>query len=463
MTVWTAVLFVRLDNRFLDFRLGRFDLGNMVQAVWSTAQGRPLEVTHGTTGEQAMRLGGHVDPILAALAPLWLAFPSPRTLLLVQVAAVALGALPVYWLSRRHLASERAGTLLALAYLAYPWVAWAAVDAFHPVSLALPLLLFALWFLDGDRLVPFAACAVLAAATHELTALMVAGLGVWYALSRGRRRAGLVIACAGVAWTAFAVSVVVPAFSGGPSVFYGAFQEVGGSPAGVLRTAFSDPEVIASAVTESRDLVYLLVLAAPLGGAFVLAPVLALGAAPQLAVNLLADVGATTYPQLHYTAAALPFLVAGSVLGLARLAPPVRERGAAALLGLCVAASLAAGPWPEPFGGAPAWYRKEPLPPERAEALRRAVELVPRDAPVSSTNGLGGHLSARRYVYSVPRVERAEWIVVDSADPSMPYSWGTAADPEAFRAFLTGIERSSDWAPVLAAEGVYVFRRVSAR
>ena len=85
-------------DHYVNFRLGRYDLGNMVQAVWSTAHGRPLEVTNGATGEQMIRLGEHVDPILALLAPLWIVAPSPLTLIAVQVGAVALGALPVFWL-----------------------------------------------------------------------------------------------------------------------------------------------------------------------------------------------------------------------------------------------------------------------------------------------------------------------------------------------------------------------------
>ena len=50
------------------FETGRFDLGNMVQAVWTTANGDFLEVTD-LSGEQGSRLGAHVDPILAALVP----------------------------------------------------------------------------------------------------------------------------------------------------------------------------------------------------------------------------------------------------------------------------------------------------------------------------------------------------------------------------------------------------------
>ena len=155
MVVWAATLLAIAYERHAEFRFARYDLGNMVQAVWSTAHGHVLEVTEGQTGEQLVRLGFHVDPILALLAPAWIVFPSPVTLITIQVVAVALGALPVYWLARRHTGSAWVGGLLALTYLAYPWTAWIALDAFHPVALAIPLLLFCVWFLDSDRLLPF--------------------------------------------------------------------------------------------------------------------------------------------------------------------------------------------------------------------------------------------------------------------------------------------------------------------
>src|SRR5690349_15769288 len=77
-----------LRNR--AFQTGRFDLGNMVQAVWSTAHGHPLAVT-GLRGDEIPRLAAHFDPILAAFAPLWLVWPSPDLLLVTQAVAVALG------------------------------------------------------------------------------------------------------------------------------------------------------------------------------------------------------------------------------------------------------------------------------------------------------------------------------------------------------------------------------------
>ena len=318
MTAWSVVMFATVRDDYRGYRLGRFDLGNMTQAVWSTAHGSFLDSTD-ITGQQATRLASHVDPILTLLVPLWLLAPSPLTLATAQVVAVALGALPVFWLGRRHLSSPRLAVLLAGAYLLYPWLSWTTLDAVHPVTFAIPLLLYAVWFLDIDRLGPFVVCAVLAASCGELLGLTIGALGAWYALARRRRVAGFVIAAGGVAWTFVALLVVVPAFSGGASDFYGFYKTVGGSPAGIVKSAFTDPLAILGQLFDPDVLLFLIALAAPLAGLFLLAPALAAVALPQLALNALADPAGPIDPRQHYLAAMLPFLVAATVSGIARL------------------------------------------------------------------------------------------------------------------------------------------------
>jgi len=458
LLVWAGALFLIVRDRYENYLLARYDLGNMVQAVWSTAHGRPLEMTDGVTGEQVVRLAFHVDPILAALATLWMLVPSPLTLVAVQVAAVSLGALPLYLLARRHSGSEHYAAILAAVYLAYPWIAWAAADAFHPVSLAIPLFLFCFWFLEADRLVPFAVCAVLAATTGELMGLVVASLGVWYALARSRRRAGAAIAAAGVAWTLVAVYFVVPAFAGGPSVYYGVFDDVGGSPSGVVRTAFTDPLRILSEMTRSDDLTYLLLLGAPLAGAFLLAPGVAALASVPLLVNLIASRG-TTDPHEHYISGVLPFLFAATAVGVARLAPVARLRVAILVLVVSLSATVAVGPWPWTVLGAQNW---SPLPttPQYIGALDRAVSLVPDDASVSATNRVGSHLSARRYFFSVPVVNRAEWVVIESLDTWTPDPVSGTSKPQAVRRTLRHLQRSPEWHKVFDRQGVLVYRKV---
>ena len=461
MVAWSVGLIVAVRHAYASFQLPRYDLGNMVQAVWSTAHGHPLEITD-SSGDQIARLASHADPVLALLAPLWMLAPSPLTLAAVQIVACALGALPVYWLARRHLESERTAAVLALAYLLYPWLAWTALEAFHPVTLSIPLLLFAIWFLDTNRLWPFAVCAVLALATGELIGVTVAGLGVWYALARGRRLAGVAIAAAGLGWTAIALKVVVPAFNGGSSVFYERFTSVGGSPGGVVRTAFTDPGAILSAVGTVDDLAYLVWLAIPLAGAFLLAPGLAAVAAPQLFVNTLSDSAPTTDPRTHYIAAIVPVLIAASVLGLARLPKEHRFPGSLLVLVLCAGLSLSVGqllvvPGVKAFG-----YQSK-LPATHVDALRDAVALVPDGAPVSTTNRAGGHLGARRYVYSVPVLGKADWLVLDTWDPRIAKPGSTILewDPPAFERFVQRIARSADWSRVYERDGVFVYRRAA--
>ena len=457
---WALAVFAIARDRYLDFRYARYDLGNMVQAVWSTAHGRPLENTD-AAGEQVVRLGGHVDPILATLAPLWVVFPSPLTLAAVQVAAVALGAVPVFWLGRRHLDSEGMAALLALAYLAYPWIAWSAVDTFHPVTLAIPLFLLCIWFLEDDRLVPFTVCAIAAALTGELMGATIAALGIWYALAHGRRLAGVAIALCGVGWTWFALSVIVPAFSGGESIFYGAYERVGGSPLGVLKTTVTDPGAIVAEATGSHDLLYVVLLGAPLCGLFLLAPGLAAVALPALAANVLAAREHTTDPHVHYISAIVPFLFAATAVGLARLSPPARSRAIGVVATVCLAATVAVGPWPGSLLGASDWDGRGTIDtsPKHVHALDSAVALVPSDASVSATNRLGSHLSARRRIFSAPFVGSADWVVLDMSDPWTPDRFGGSSDPEDLLALRQRLEASRSWQSLYDVDGVLVFER----
>ncbi len=463
MAVWTGVLFALARDAFVSFRVGRFDLGNMVQAVWSTSQGRPLETSHGATGEQIVRLGGHVDPFLVLLTPLWMIWPSPLSLAFAQIAVVSLGALPVFWLGRKHLEDERIAGVLALGYLAYPWVATSAFAAIHPVTFAIPFLLFCVWSLDTDRLVLFAVFAALTMSTGELMGLPILGLGVWFALARRRRLAGTVTAVAGLAWSFVAIYVIVPAFAAGDSsMFFGFYDDVGGSPQGVLRKLVTDPGAVLGALVESHDIAYVVWLGLPLLFLFVLSPWLALVALPQLLANTLSDFRSMSDPRYHSVAAVIPFLIAATVLGVAKLRASRRGLAAAAILVCSGTLALVVGPWPRAIGVTPLGGRVNVAGP-RVAALAAAVASVPADAPVTASNTAGAHLSARRYVYSVPNLRRATWAVVDLGDP-----WTVRGDspiltrhPEIVRAFAEDLKRDPAWIKVSERDGVVVFRKLT--
>ncbi len=241
---YAAAFVVGACLHYFAYRSGRLDLGDMVQAVWSTAHGDFLGATS-SSGVHATRLASHVDPFLALFVPLWWVWPSPLVLLIVQAVAVSAGALPVYWLATKHLGSDRAAAHFALAYLLYPatqFSAFTVATGFHSVSLAVPLVLFAIWFLDEERLLPFAAFALLAALTKEEIPAAIGCLGIWYAVRKRHRLAGSLIAAFGVGASLVNFLVVIPHFApAGANPFAGRYGEVGGSPTGILHKVVSDP------------------------------------------------------------------------------------------------------------------------------------------------------------------------------------------------------------------------------
>ena len=449
--------------RHRAYSTGRFDLGNMVQAVWSTAHGHPLQIT-GLRGDQISRLGAHFDPILVAFAPLWLVWPSPDLLLVGQAAAVAFGALPVYWLARKHLGSEQAGLGFALAYLLYPPTQWLTLNEFHPVALACPLLLFAFWYLDEDRLLPFAAFGLVAATTKEEIAFVVAGLGVWYGFSHRRQLQGAAIFAAGAAVALIAIEVVIPHFNRtGTSSFFTRYSEVGSTPGGIVHTALTDPWKLVTTALTGRGLGYLARLVLPLGLLVALSPLVLIAALPELGINLLSAATTQTSIRFHYTAGLIPVLIAAAVLGAARIVRRRQDRAlplatAAVVLGL--ASNYVLGPIPLwrylPGGQQHQAYAAEVTEHDRIAA--QALKLIPASAVVSATNSLGAHLSARRRVLSFPYLQDARWIAADETAPG--YADRLAPLPTVVQ--LSWLRRNPEWRLVFERDGILIFQRANA-
>jgi uncharacterized membrane protein len=242
-------------------------------------------------------------------------------------------------------------------------------------------------------------------------------------------------------------------------MYYGFYDEVGGSPQGVVRTLLTDPLTLLGALVESHDVVYLVWLGLPLLFLFVLAPGLALVGLPQLLANALSDFRSMTDPRYHSVAAIAPFLIAATVLAIARVRPGRRLLAAAAVLVTSASLALVVGPWPRAVGATPLGGRAS-LSESKIAALRDALALVPDGAPVTSSNEVGAHLSARRQVYSVPVLGDAEWVLVDLDEPwvTRPDSPILTSHPEVVLAFAERLEHDPAWSTVFEREGVLVFR-----
>jgi uncharacterized membrane protein len=305
--------------------------------------------------------------------------------------------------------------------------------------------LFAIWFLDEGRLVPFAIFGLLAATTKEEIAAAVGGLGVWYAVRRGRRVAGAAIFAIGAAITCFDMLVVIPHYAvDGARPFAGRYQGVGGTPGGMLHVALRDPSAFVHQMATWHKVAFLLMVFAPFLGLWLFEPLLLLGAAPDLAINLLSSKPEQTTVFYQYAAGIVPFVVAASVVGAGRLG---RQRGRvlATLAGVAACLSLVS---PLIYTA----YSVHDTSTAQVSATRHALALVPPDARVSASQTVGAYVSTRRYLSVFPSLGRAQWAIVGPMASHYDH-------PRAFRAALARMKTSPHWKLVFDSHGITVFER----
>jgi uncharacterized membrane protein len=314
------------------------------------------------------------------------------------------------------------------------------------VAIAVPLVLYGVWFLDEDRLVAFSAVALLACTTKEEIPLAVGCLGIWYAVRKGHRLFGFSVFALGFALTLFNFLWVIPHFSPtGADPFASRYAAVGGTPGGIARKLFTDPVAFGHAVATGHKAAYLALLLVPFLGLWLLEPLLFLGAVPDLVINLLSSKTDQTSIPFHWTAGIIPFVVAASIYGAARF----KRRADQLSLWVLVATASIAVYSPIYVLGGDVRALGSPL----VSIKAHAVGLIPTGVPVSASHQLGGHLSERQYIYTFPHIRQSRWIIVDTHDPT--YGNKTAG----YRRFIRRYKADHAWRVVFSSQGVTVLHK----
>ena len=151
---------------YSNFQLGFNDFGHFAQRVANTAGGRGLLLE----SPVLPTFWDHFNPGLLLLVPLWSIFPSVYLFFVLQSVALASGGIFVWGIARQQGLGRLAGLLFGLAWLAQPVLGQMNVAytyGWHPISLAIPLLLAAIWALTAHRQYLALALAVLAMSMEE--------------------------------------------------------------------------------------------------------------------------------------------------------------------------------------------------------------------------------------------------------------------------------------------------------
>jgi uncharacterized membrane protein len=451
--------------RYDTFKATAFDLGNMDQSVWNTLHGRPFHVTNQGTDWYGppTRLAMHFEPIIFLVSLLYFFYADARTLLIFQTLALASGALPVFLLTRYYLPTlPLLAPVMAAAYLLSPALIGLNIFDFHFVSLATPLLLYAILALTYRRYGWLILACILAAACKEDIPFAIAMLGLLAVWKYKLPRLGTALFVGGMLWGLLAFMVIIPHFYPGGNNYLYRYAALGSSPQEIILNLLLHPQLIFTNFITLERFYYLTSLFRSTGFFSLLAPGWLLGALPGLAINLLSTDDKIYSGVFHYNAAIIPFVMLSAIHGLRRaiilwqrwhsvteeliavdMPIPLKSSTQTILMRPITRiqsrlTSLSTHRWQSFSERMAALARHIPLsylqwvistwiiamitlnylimtplfnifwathlPGNREQHIQQLLDMIPPDAPVSASGNINPHLTKRRYVTMFPQL-----------------------------------------------------------
>ncbi len=408
-----------------------YDLANMSQTVWNTLHGRIFALS-GAEGTIS-RFSIHADLILILLSPLYLIWERAYMLLVTQSIALALGAIPVYFLAKKILENslpnfglKAVSLIIVVAYLLNPSMQWTNIYDFHGVALAIPFLLFTFYFAYIKKWKLFWVFVFLSLITKEEISLLIASIGLAIFFIFKERKMGLMTFIVGILWFIIMTFWLIPHFSENKQYWalnwFSLLNQEG-------RLVIPSLKILIEKSTFSQDAInYYLNLLKPFGFLPILGfPWLALSL-PELLINLFSSQAQMRSTLFHYDSGIIPSLVIATIFSLKyinlfiyslrdRVFPKLGDKYLKFTFYLVVTfllmVSLRVNYHYSPLPTTPScWCLSYKVTKDDIE-FDKVLKTIPKDASVTSSGEIRPHIARRENSFTLPgHVEDADFVAI---------------------------------------------------
>jgi len=375
-----------------------FDTAIVDQTVWLLANfHEPF-----TTVDSRPFLGGHFEPGLVLLVPLYWLGLDVGALLVLQSVALALTAPALFALARATGASPGLASIPALLWLVSPAVASANAGDFHLATLVPPLVVLSVLAALRDRHLLLAVTTVLALSLKEDVAVVYVVLGA-IVFFRGSRRIGGALAVAAGLWAVLALASI-RGLGDTDEFFAERFAGDRGNSIGEALGYMARHPVETLVDVADHSGTDLLVLLASTGGLAVLAPLFLLLGLPAALHNMLSDYVPQHTLVYHYHLPVVTACFVAAAVGVSRVSSFGRTGRRVVAVWVAGAVVIAV------IWGASVGDEAESVTRAEQEAFEHALERIPADASVAASVRLLSHLSHRQELYTFPEpFVRIDW------------------------------------------------------
>ncbi len=443
------------------------DTLSVEQPLWNTLHGHFMRSTYyPVTGETVTNfndrkteslLGDHVQLSLLFLLIPYAIVPKSETLFVVLSFFVALGAIPLYRITKRRLNSPWLALLFSAGYLLLPAVETNTGWDIHAACFLPPLLLAAIDAADTGNIRLWWVITLFAMGFKEDFPFFVGWAMIWM-VPRHLRKQALALFGVGLLFALVSFFVIIPHFGGGGTPYIVRFFPLG-TPItlqGVL-SAIGQPSFW------KFDLVNLITYNLRLGLPllflyFASAPAM-LAMAPLILVNSLSWYEPTRYPNIyHYSAPLISLAIIGSIDGFRKITSSLKQRRPAltwyGIIGVALATSILTNHWIlgyTPLSKGFIW----PESTGRESTTNEFLNMIPKEADVSVEAHLGAHLAQYDTVRIFPDIRNVSWLLLDTWYGSYPYYLPLAST----QAQWDAIRQDPSWETVAAHDGLILLKK----
>ncbi len=296
MLIYLGMMIPMNFGLWFNLQIPHGDSSMYEEHLWNTLHGKGFR----SYLDQGLFLGEHIQVVHLLLLPIYVLWPSHLCLEFCGSLALALGAIPVYFLAKRNTGSELASTFVSLAYLfAFPLQYLdIAIDlkTFRPSAIGIPVMLCGILAAESRRWGWMVFCFAIALSSQEDFAIVIAPLGLWLAArgwterqmqgtasssdgstsiqTRASRFAspnwqiiiGFGVAVFATVYVFAVVKLAIPWFrSGAPVHYVSYFEAFGKSPFEIVLNLLTRPDLVWRELVTSATLALLLDLLIPYG------------------------------------------------------------------------------------------------------------------------------------------------------------------------------------------------------
>jgi len=261
---------------------------------------------------------GHFTPILYLVALPYAFWPHIYSLYFILSLSFALGAIPLFMLSKRVFSSSWMALYIALIYLLLPTLHFLNLTDFRPILLCIPLLLCAFYFFYEKRFFPFVVFIILSAFCYETVCLNIIFFGIYALMLRRSLKWVIVPILIGTSWFIISVSVMMPALGYKEfmrKLFYAHYIQDATSKGRILYIFSNPSEMFKRIISKTKFLYIWHISGLPYLFLPYLSPLLLIIALPTY-LGIALRIGVFNTSGSHHVATIIPFLAIATVFGL---------------------------------------------------------------------------------------------------------------------------------------------------